>query len=180
MKAMTWLCLIFLVTPLFAHFDKQDARAVMAVIVAEQPADREVMFVNLLFAHLKAEIAFDADNLKTFYNTVEQMSARRFEKIYGGDPGVRTWLMDNLQDLRRFNEAKWNDLNRLAKLMSFKQGSLELQEALTNLSRRKLLFLIQFASKQKPLEVLAQGDADINTLQLLTVMRAELNARSGR
>lgn len=178
MKVSLFVLLLFLLpglcSPLSA-FDREEGAALVAHIVKRQPLNREVMFVEMLFAGPHRDILFDDDDLDSLAKMVRRTKGKRFQKEYAVDTKYRAWLLTNLEELKGYNASKLEDLLVVAGKMN--NASLEMNDRLNNINKRNLLYLIQFAAGLPSGKTLTEQPFRISVGQLLPVLRAEYNSR---
>lgn len=162
-------------TATLSAFDREEGAALVAHIVQRQPADREIMFIEMLFSGPNRNMLFHDQDLEGLVNMVRKTRNKRFARDYEADVKYRAWLLDNLDEVRAYNQSKWDDLNAVAVKMS--DASLEMNDRLNNLNKRNLLYLIQFAAGLPSSQVLTDKPFRISVGQLLPVLRAEYNTR---
>ena len=178
MRVIIILCLLTLWLPAAQPsmaFDREEGKSLIERLVDIRPSDREVMFIEMMFASKYRSIFFEGDDLAAMAKMVRRTGDRRFAKQFGTDAKYRSWLLDNLKEMQVYSETKRDDLENLATRMA--SASLDMNDALNNTSKRKLLYLIQYAAEKRPTEVVVDNPKAIRVFQLLEVLRTEYNSR---
>ena len=152
-----------------------DYEQIIGDIVGNQPANKEIMYVNMLF-QLKAPIRYSDDALKQIERILARTSDHRFAKSYSVNPLYRKWMLEIVSDFRTYNADKEARIQRLAADMDDSGHSIG--DALNTMPGNQLLYLIRFlgSSKHRPLLERADGKM-ISSSQLLVVMQEEQNSR---
>ena len=178
MRVIIFLCLLTLWQPVIEPsmaFDREEGKSLIERLVDIRPSDREVMFIEMMFASKYRSIFFEGDDLAAMAKMVRRTGDRRFAKQFGTDAKYRSWLLDNLKEMQVYSETKRDDLENLATRMA--SASLDMNATLNNTSKRKLLYLIQYAAEKRPTEVVVDNPKSIRVFQLLEVLRTEYNSR---
>ncbi|CAM2009331.1 hypothetical protein [Acanthopleuribacter pedis] len=161
-------------TPVSA-FDREEGTALVAHLVKRQPANREIMFVEMLFSSSHRDLFFDNKSLDGLAKMLRKTRDKRFQRDFDADAKYRSWLLSNLEELKAYNDSKQDDLVGVALRMN--DASLEMNDRLNNLNKRNLLYLIQYAARLPMKQTLSEEPFVISVGQLLPVLRAEYNSR---
>lgn len=155
-----------------------DVHEIIARIVARQPADREILFVDLLYG-AKAELCSDDRVLQELERSLHETGDQRFADDFATDPKYRLWLLDAVQELRFNLASREQDLMLLAQY--FESTSLRLGLSLNHVSHYKLLYLIRYlgTARGRAIIVPTNGKGVLAT-QLLVLLQAEHSSRRDR
>ncbi len=155
-----------------------DVHEIIARIVARNPVDREVLFIDLLYGS-KTELCADDRALKELESNLHELGDQRFAEAFSADAKYRRWLLDAVQELRFNLASRDQDLQLLAQ--HFESASLKLGLSLNHVSHYKLLYLIRYlgTTRGRSIVVPTSGKGVLAT-QLLVLLQSEHSSRRER
>jgi hypothetical protein len=181
MRQKVLLLVIFLTHGLMAS-DWGDApqapQQLFFEVTSFAPANKDILFFNLLFIHLKPECRHHSGKLKRYLKWLTKKEPVTLSADFGTDTRYYHWFKEALEDLLAFNDSLESDLTDLA--LEYLGESVAMKDRLRFTNERKLLFLIRYISSLPPSQTVEVNRQAVRADQLLAVLMAEQNHRSGK